>query len=112
MNQRQTMSITAKQRQRGWCSMVPRLLLALGILFAFRGSVWAGDWPAWRGPTGLGYTDEKDLPLTWNTRTGENVLWKTLLHGGSKSNPDFTSPGWSSPIVHGDRIFLTTAIWP
>jgi len=60
----------------------------------------------------MGYTDEKDLPLTWNGKTGENVVWKTLLHGGAKNNPDFTSPGWSSPIVWGDRIFLTTAIWP
>jgi outer membrane protein assembly factor BamB len=34
-----------------------------------------------------------------------------MLHGGAKNNPDFTSPGWSSPIVWGDRVFLTTAIW-
>ena len=72
----------------------------------------AGDWPGWRGPSGLGYCDEKDLPLTWNGKSGENIVWKTLLHGGSKNNPDFTSPGWSSPIVWRDRIFITTAIWP
>jgi outer membrane protein assembly factor BamB len=71
-----------------------------------------GDWPGWRGPTGLGYTDEKDLPLTWNGKTGQNVLWKTLLHGGRKENPEFSSPGWSSPIVWRDRIFLTTSVWP
>jgi outer membrane protein assembly factor BamB len=72
----------------------------------------AGNWPGWRGPTGLGYTSEKDLPLTWNGKTGENVLWKTLLHGGRKSNPEFSSPGWSSPIVWHDRVFLTTSVWP
>ena len=71
----------------------------------------AENWPGWRGPTGLGYSQEKDLPLTWNAKTGENILWKTMLHGGAKNNPDFTSPGWSSPIVWGDRVFLTTAIW-
>jgi outer membrane protein assembly factor BamB len=72
----------------------------------------AGDWPGWRGPTGLGYTDEKDLPLTWNGKTGENVLWKTLLHGGRKENPEFSSPGWSCPIVWRDRVVLTTSVWP
>jgi outer membrane protein assembly factor BamB len=72
----------------------------------------AGDWPGWRGPTGLGYTDEKNLPLTWNGKTGHNILWKTLLHGGGKNNPEFSSPGWSSPIVWRDRVFLTTSVWP
>ncbi len=72
----------------------------------------AGDWPGWRGPTGLGYTDEKDLPLSWNGKTGKNILWKTHLHGGGKSNPEFSSPGWSCPIVWRDRIFLTTSVWP
>jgi outer membrane protein assembly factor BamB len=60
----------------------------------------------------MGYTEEKDLPLAWNGKTGQNVLWKTLLHGGGKSNPEFSSPGWSSPIVWRDRVFLTTSVWP
>src|SRR6516165_381617 len=47
----------------------------------------AGDWPGWRGPTGLGYTDEKDLPLTWNGKTGRNVLWKVPLRGGAPGKP-------------------------
>ncbi len=74
--------------------------------------VHAGDWPGWRGPTGQGFTDEKDLPLTWNGKTGTNILWKTELHGGRKRNPEFSSPGWSCPIVWRDRVFLTTSIWP
>jgi outer membrane protein assembly factor BamB len=86
--------------------------LFVPLLVAAAGTARAGDWPGWRGPTGLGYTDEKDLPLTWNDKTGENVLWKTLLHGGRKNNPEFSSPGWSSPIVWRDRVFLTTATWP
>ncbi len=72
----------------------------------------AGDWPGWRGQTGQGYTEEKDLPLTWDGKTGRNVLWKALLHGGRKENPEFSSPGWSSPIVWRDRVFLTTSVWP
>jgi outer membrane protein assembly factor BamB len=90
----------------------PRLLFVVSLWLAVLSSSAAGDWPGWRGPTGLGYTDEKDLPLTWNAKSGENVLWKTLLHGGAKKNPEFSSPGWSSPIIWRDRIFLTTATWP
>jgi outer membrane protein assembly factor BamB len=71
----------------------------------------AEDWPGWRGPTGQGHSSEKDLPLVWNAKTGKNVLWKALLHGGARKNPDMTSPGWSCPIVWGDRVLLTTAVW-
>jgi hypothetical protein len=85
--------------------------LAFAGLFLTGNTGRAGDWPGWRGPTGLGYTDEKDLPLTWNGKTGENVLWKTRLTGvGPKS--DFSSPGHSCPIVWRDRVFITTCIWP
>jgi len=84
------------------------LLLALGVQSTSK----AADWPGWRGPTGLGYTEETDLPISWDAKTGKNIVWKTLLHGGAKNNPDFTTPGWSSPIVWNGRIFLTTATWP
>jgi len=69
---------------------------ALGVAAMGR----AGNWPGWRGPTGAGTTDEKDLPLTWDGKTGKNVLWKASLEG---------TTGHSSPIVWGDRVFLTTA---
>ena len=61
----------------------------------------AGDWPQWRGPTGVGYTDETGLPLSWDGKTGENVLWKASLKG---------TTGHSSPVVWGDRVFITTAV--
>src|SRR6516225_6189640 len=89
-----------------------RWALALAALTLVLGTTRASDWPSWRGPTGLGYTDEKDLPLSWNGKTGENIVWKTMLHGGAKANPEFSSPGWSSPIVWRDRVFLTTSVWP
>ena len=82
------------------------------LLLAVPAASRAEDWPGWRGPTGLGYSKEKDLPLTWDGKTGQNVLWKSPLHGGGKNNPEFSSPGWSSPIVWRDRIFLTTSTWP
>src|ERR1700693_4551329 len=88
------------------------LAAALAMFLAAADVSQAGNWPGWRGPTGLGYSDEKDLPLHWNGKTGQNILWKTLLHGGHKENPEFSSPGWSSPIVWRDRIFLTTSVWP
>src|ERR1051325_5025418 len=59
----------------------------------------ASNWPQFRGPTGLGYTDETNLPLTWSGKTGENVLWKTPL-------PKADNP-FSSPIVWENRVFLT-----
>jgi outer membrane protein assembly factor BamB len=58
----------------------------------------AGNWPAWRGPDGNGVSTEKDVPLTWSTT--ENVRWKTPL----------PEPGHSSPIVWGDRVFLTQSL--
>src|SRR5215204_1764875 len=61
----------------------------------------AADWPQFRGPTGLGYTEESNLPLTWNAKTGEGIAWHTAL---PKSNN-----AWSSPIVSRDRVFVTSA---
>lgn len=55
------------------------------------------DWPQFRGPTGQGHSDERGLPLNWNETT--NVFWKVAIPGR----------GWSSPVVQGDRVWLTTA---
>ena len=63
-------------------------------------SAQAGNWPGWRGPTGIGMSDEQDLPLTWNAKSGENILWKVSTKG---------TTGHSCPIVWGDKLFLTTA---
>jgi outer membrane protein assembly factor BamB len=55
------------------------------------------DWPQFRGPTGQGHSDEQGLPLNW-TET-KNIRWKVAIPG----------KGWSSPVVRGDQIWLTTA---
>jgi len=55
------------------------------------------DWPQFRGPTGQGVSEEKGLPLTWSET--KNVRWKVAIPGR----------GWSSPVVQGERIWLTTA---
>jgi outer membrane protein assembly factor BamB len=71
---------------------------ALVVAIAFTGSAARGDnWPAWRGPTGQGHTAEKNLPVKWSAT--EQVKWKIEL-------PD---AGNSTPIVWGDKIFLTQA---
>ncbi|MBM4093796.1 MAG: hypothetical protein FJ276_30975, partial [Planctomycetes bacterium] len=57
----------------------------------------AENWAQFRGPTGQGHSTETGLPLKWSAT--ENVVWKTPIPGES----------WSSPIVWGDRVFLTTA---
>ncbi len=57
----------------------------------------SSDWPQFRGPTGQGHSDEQSLPLHWSETS--NVRWKVAIPG----------KGWSSPVVQGDRIWLTTA---
>jgi len=57
----------------------------------------AEDWPAWRGPTGQGVSSEKNVVVKWSDN--ENVKWKIpLAHQGN-----------STPVVSGDKIFLTQA---
>ena len=67
------------------------------------------NWPGWRGPTGMGHTDEKNLPLTWGGKTQENVLWKAALFPSDKVRGDQNQ---SSPIVWDQRVFVTVSFWP
>ncbi len=60
----------------------------------------AENWPAWRGLRGDGTSLEPNVPIRWDGRSGENVLWKVPTPGRSHS----------SPIVWEDRIFLVTCI--
>jgi outer membrane protein assembly factor BamB len=70
----------------------------------------AADWPGWRGPTGMGHADEKDLPLSWGGRGGLNVRWKAPLPGqDGKAEQDKNQ---SSPIVRRGRVFVTASYWP
>ncbi len=73
------------------------ILLRCGLLAALALSVSAENWPGFRGPSRQGVSTEIGLPLEWD-RT-RNIAWKTPLEGDA----------WSSPIVWGDHIFLTTA---
>jgi outer membrane protein assembly factor BamB len=55
----------------------------------------AGDWRQFRGPTGQGIAEEKSLPLEWSAN--KNIVWKLKLPGA----------GASSPVILGNRIYLT-----
>lgn len=74
-----------------------RLVLALFVLLpGIR--AWAQEaWPEFRGPAGDGRAVQARPPVRWGEQ--ENVVWKTPIPGR----------GWSSPVVWGDRIWLTTA---
>jgi outer membrane protein assembly factor BamB len=67
-------------------------------LLAFTPFVMAEEWPGWRGPRGDGTSKETNIPLRWNQ--SENVRWKTTIPG----------KGHSSPIIWGERIFVTTCL--
>ncbi|MDB6055690.1 MAG: outer rane biosis protein BamB, partial [Verrucomicrobiales bacterium] len=55
------------------------------------------DWPEFRGPTGQGYSTSKSVPITWSAEN--NVAWKNEIPGN----------GWSSPIIVGDKVYVTAA---
>ena len=71
------------------------MVLFLALLAA---AVAADNWPQFRGPQSSGVAEDASLPEKWSQT--ENVAWKTALPG----------VGWSSPVVWGDRIYLTAVI--
>lgn len=56
------------------------------------------NWPQFRGPGGQGHSDAKGIPLLWSET--ENVKWKIAIPG----------QGWSSPVIFGNQIWMTTAL--
>src|SRR6266705_1437925 len=70
--------------------------LSLLVVLSFTVSAQAEDWPMWRGPRLDGHSSEKNLPLKWSAK--ENIAWQASLPG----------VGHSSPIVQGERVFITS----
>jgi outer membrane protein assembly factor BamB len=68
--------------------------LAVCFLGLACGRLDASDWPRFRGPNGSGVAETTGLPA--DISPAKNVVWKTAL-----------PPGYSSPVLSGDRIFLT-----
>ena len=74
----------------GWKKVL--MVAALGMATMAQGA----DWPAFRG-TDAGVSREAGLPAAWDGASGKGVAWKTVIPG----------QGISSPVVAGDRVFLT-----
>ena len=72
--------------------------LVLAALFVAATTVALADWPQFRGPLGSGHIPGgQALPSEWSET--KNIDWKVALPGRA----------WSSPVVFGDKIWLTTA---
>lgn len=76
--------------------MSVRFVQSLALMAFLSTTALGGDWTQFRGPGGLGISDEKGTPVKWSST--ENVAWKAELPG----------PGASSPIVVGNRVYLTS----
>ena len=77
---------------------VPRALFVGVLALIVAIPLHANDWPHWRGPAATGVAAPSALPSTWSAK--ENVAWQSPLAGA----------GVSSPIVHGNRVFVTSQI--
>ncbi len=76
-----------------------RCFLTMIATVAIVGLAVADHWPSWRGPEMNGHSREKNLPTQWSG-DGTGIKWKLALPG----------PGMSTPIIWGDRIFLTQSL--
>ena len=68
------------------------------LLFFVAGLIRAENWPGWRGPSGDGISAGKGIPTKWSSK--ENIAWRIAVPG----------EGHSSPIVWGDKVFLTSSL--
>ena len=75
-----------------------RIGLAAAALTWTAAVLHAGDiWPQFRGPRGDGVSDARSVPTRWSET--ENIRWKAAIH----------DKGWSSPVVWGEQVWMTTA---
>jgi outer membrane protein assembly factor BamB len=77
--------------------MPKRSLSAISVMMLAFSLALAENWPQWRGPLLNGVSNEKNLPLRWNTT--ENIAWKLALPGLSAA----------TPAIWEDRIFLNVS---
>jgi outer membrane protein assembly factor BamB len=76
-----------------------QISLAISLFFLVSSSwLQAEDWPGWRGPRGDGTSIDTGFPIQWTAT--QNVVWKVAIPGR----------GHSSPIIWGDRVFLTSCL--
>lgn len=86
-------------RVRGGVAATKNNMRATFLFLALATITTAGEtaWPQFRGPGGSAVADDAKLPVEWSAT--RNVAWVAAVPGN----------GWSSPVVAGDRVFVTTA---
>jgi outer membrane protein assembly factor BamB len=101
----QQMGTQVGQSTRGggslsWRSVMYNIRLGCALLLSsvLAGAGVAGDWPRFRGPEGMGISADENIPVRWSDET--NLKWKKDLPG----------EGTSSPIVVGDKVFVTCSV--
>lgn len=80
--------------------MVVFILIASMSLMAAQEKNNETNWPSFRGLNARGFSDGRPTPVTWNIESKKNIEWKTAIPGLAHS----------SPIIWGNRIFITTAV--
>jgi outer membrane protein assembly factor BamB len=85
---------TTTQARRA-CGFALLIVLIAGAKVAH-----AQNWPSFRGSNASGVADGKPTPTAWDATKGTNILWKTPIPGLAHA----------SPIVWGDKVFVTTAV--
>lgn len=78
---------------RGW-------LILAGFLPGLLAGAEKGNWPSFRGPGAAGVSEGMDLPDRWDAETGQGIRFKVAIPGLAHS----------SPVIWGDRLFVTTAV--
>ena len=78
---------------RGW-------LILAGFLPGLLSGAEQGNWPSFRGPGAAGVSDGMDLPDRWDAETGQGIRFQVEIPGLAHS----------SPVIWGDRLFVTTAV--
>lgn len=81
-------------------ALAPIPVLALAVAGMGEGRAGDGNWPSFRGPHASGVADGPELPAAFDAASGEGIRYRVEIPG----------LGHSSPIVWGDRLFLTTAV--
>jgi outer membrane protein assembly factor BamB len=78
----------------------PRIFWLAVAMAALRLNAAEMNWPQFRGPRGNGTSSSTNLPLHWSEQAGgTGVKWKVPIHGRA----------WSSPVIWGEQVWLTTA---
>ncbi|MEX2673438.1 MAG: PQQ-binding-like beta-propeller repeat protein [Phycisphaeraceae bacterium] len=89
--------MSSEMRTRGAAKWVSGFVAAIVMISVASDAVAQPHWPDYRGPNTQGHAPWADLPTTWSE--DQNVTWKVAI----------PHRGWSSPVVHGNQIWMTTA---